>query len=339
MAKNSTKTSVKAKTKEQAPKAKQPSAKTQQTTAVTRDEPRQVKQSKYKSFSLQKRIKRKGPQLPTGFEIFTKAIRVLLGSWKLFVGLALVYGVVNIVFVQGLGAANNVESTKQTFDSVFTGSFGSVLSGLASYASLMATSGQSSSTSTGSYQGIWILVVSLAAIWALREAYAGRHVRVRDAFYRGMYPLVPFVLVLGVLALEFIPFVAGGTIFSTVIANGIAATGVEVFIWATIFFLLSVATIYMVSSTMFALYIACQPDVAPLQALRSTKQLVMNRRWAIIRKVLFLPLILVIVNGIILLPFILVYAPAALWVFYVISMFNIMIIHSYYYTLYRSLLV
>jgi len=90
---------------------------------------------------------------------------------------------------------------------------------------------------------------------------------------------------------------------------------------------------------MFALYIACQPDVAPLQALRSTKQLVMNRRWAIIRKVLFLPLILVIVNGIILLPFILVYAPAALWVFYVISMFNIMIIHSYYYTLYRSLLV
>jgi hypothetical protein len=339
MAKNSTKTSAKAKAKTAVPKTKNQSAKPQHTAQKDQDEPRQVKQSAYRSFSLQKRIKRKGPQLPTGMQLFGKSLSVLRGSWKLFLGLSLVYGILNVIFIQGLGAANNVESTKETFDALFTGSFGHIFSGLASYASLVATSGQSSSTSTGSYQGMWILLVSLATIWALRETFAERSVRVRDAFYKGMYPLVPVVLVLSVIALEFIPFVAGGTLFSTVIANGIAATSVELCIWAVLFFCLSVLSIYMVSSTMFAIYIACQPEVTPMQALHSTKQLVANRRFAIIRKVLFLPFILAIVNAIILLPFILIYAPAALWVFYIISMFNVIVIHSYYYTLYRSLLV
>lgn len=338
MAKNSTKTSEKAKTKKSAATASKQSAKSQPHSTKS-DEPRQVKQSTYKSFSLQKRIKHKGPQLPTGLQLFGKSLSLIRASWKLFLGLALVYGIINVVFIQGLGAANNVESTKQTFDSVFTGSFGTIFSGLASYASLMATSGQSTSASTGSYQGIWILLTSLAIIWALRETYAGRVVRVRDAFYRGMYPLIPFSLVLIVIALEFIPFVAGGTLFSTVIANGIAASSVEMFIWCVLFFLLVMVSIYMVSSTMFALYIACQPDILPMQALRSTKQLVLNRRWAIIRKVLFLPLILLLLNGIILLPFLLIYAPMALWVFYIISMFNVIVVHAYYYTLYRSLLV
>jgi len=338
MAKNSTKTSAKAKTKTAASTAKNPSVKPQNV-LKKQDEPRQVKQSTYKSFSMQKRIKHKGSGLPTGLQLFGKSLRIIKSAPKLFVGLALVYGVINVVFVQGLGAANNVESTKQTFDSVFTGNFGHIFSGLASYASLMATSGQSSSTSTGSYQGIWLLLISLATIWALREAYAGRKIRVRDAFYKGMYPLIPFSLVSVVMALEFIPLVGGATLFSTVIANGIAATSVELFIWMALFFLLALLTLYMVSSTMFALYIACQPDVTPMQALRSTKQLVTNRRWTIIRKVLFLPFILLVINGIILLPFILIYAPAALWIFYVVSMFNILVIHAYYYALYRSLLI
>lgn len=277
--------------------------------------------------------------MPTALQLFGTTMRMLKSNWKLFGGIALVFGVINVVFVQSLGTTSDFANTKSTFDTLFTGNFANLFSNLASFASLMSTSGQSSDPSTGSYQAMWVLIVSLATIWALREAYAGRTIKIRDAFYNGMYPLVPFVLVMMVIALEFIPLVVGATLFTTVIGNGIAVTGVEIFIWAFLFFLLALLSIFMVSSTMFALYISCQPGVKPMQALRSTKQLVTNRRWAIIRKILFLPFIVLLLNALIIMPVIAIFAPAALWVFYVVSMFNMMIIHAYYYTLYRSLLV
>jgi hypothetical protein len=86
------------------------------------------------------------------------------------------------------------------------------------------------------------------------------------------------------------------------------------------------------------LYIACLPDVAPVQALRSARQLVAARRWTALRKILFLPFVLVLANVAIMLPIILLIPAAATWIFAVVMMFNLAVAHSYYYALYRSLL-
>lgn len=315
---------------------KKPAQKSSTTSAPK--EPRQVKDARYNSFKLQKKITQVGPALPSTFRLFRQSLGVLKRNWKLFGGIALWFGVINVVFVQGFGSGNDVTSAKSAYDAVFTGSFGHFISGIASYATLIGTSGQSSSTSTGSYEFIWLLVISLAFIWALREIYSGNKIRMRDAFYRGMYPLVTVVLVLLFIALQMIPFVAGGSIFSAVVANGIATTWVETGIWGFLFLLLAIWSIYMVSSSIFALYIVCLPDMTPRVALRSSKQLAANRRWTIIRKLLFLPIVLSALNFIVLLPFLMLFPPAAIWVFYVLAMVNIAVVHSYYYALYRSLL-
>jgi len=62
------------------------------------------------------------------------------------------------------------------------------------------------------------------------------------------------------------------------------------------------------------------------------------RRWTALRKILFLPFVLALVNVAVMLPIILVIPAAATWIFAVVMMFNLAIAHSYYYALYRSLL-
>lgn len=266
-------------------------------------------------------------------------MRTLTSRPKLFLGILFWYGLVNIVFIQGLNTGGDISSTKAALDSVYQGGLGHLMSGLASFSYLLSTATSSSSgSSTGLFQFIWVVVVSLAVIWTLRQVHARQAVRIRDGFYHGVYPLIPVMLILMVIGLECIPFIIGGSVFSAVINNGIATSGVQLFIWGLGFLALTLVSIYLICSSFFALYIACLPDVAPMQALRSARQLVAARRWTVLRKILFLPLVLGVLNVIVMLPIIMVVPVAATWVFAVVSMFNLAIAHSYYYSLYRSLL-
>lgn len=322
--------------------ARTASKKTAPATAIKSESaPRTLKTPKYKSFTLQKKFTpaQLGPKLPSSFAVFAEGLRTLKAHTKLFLGILFWYGFINIVFIQGLSTGGDVSSVKSALDNVYSGGLGHVLSGLGSFAYLLSTSTSSSSgASTGLVQFIWVVMVSLVLIWALRQVYAKQKVRVRDGFYNGTYPFIPVMLVLFVIGAELIPFIVGGSIFSAVVNNGIATSTLQIVIWALMLLALTAVSIYLVCSSFFALYIACLPDVTPMQALRSARELVAARRWTILRKILFLPLVLVLANIAIMLPIILLIPVVATWIFAVIMMFNLAIAHSYYYALYRSLL-
>jgi len=315
-------------------------AKTQNAAGAEADtaESRQSAKSEYRSFRLQKRIR--GDRLPSAFVLMKSALVVLARNWKLFLTVVLIYGALNFVLVQGLQfVTGGVSDTKAEMDQLFSEGWGQLLSGLTVYVFLLQSSGGSSSSPTaGVYQSILILIVSLAVIWLLRQVHAGHPVRARDGFYQGMSPLVQFVLVLMTVAIQLIPMAIGSLLYSTVVSTGIAATGVEQILWALLAFLLAILSLYMVTSSLFALYIVTLPDMTPLRALRSARQLVAHRRWAVMRKTLFLPLAGLVMVGVIVLPFILFVTPLAAWVFLLLGMLFIPVTHSYLYTLYRSML-
>ena len=75
-----------------------------------------------------------------------------------------------------------------------------------------------------------------------------------------------------------------------------------------------------------------------MHALRSARQLVANRRWTIMRKLLFLPVVLFVLAAVIVLPVILFATPVVPLVFYTLSMLLLPMLHGYMYTLYRSLI-
>ncbi len=298
---------------------------------------RQVKPQGYKSFRLSKRIKHTGPVLPGAFKLFKLSIKQLFAHKKLFFGIVGVYLVLTIVLVKGLGLNSNVPELKSSLEDLSTNS-SELISGVAIFSFLVGTASNPSSDAAGVYQAILLIVVSLAFIWALRQVHAKSEVSVRDAFYKGLYPLVPFVLILGVISLQMLPLIIGSGLHSLVSANGLAVGFIEQAFWAAALGLFALLSLYMITSSLFALYIVTLPDVRPMQALRSARGLVRYRRWAVMRRVLLLPVMLLLAGAIIIIPLIIFMAPVAEWVFFVLSMLTLAIVHSYLYNLYRELL-
>ena len=299
---------------------------------------RRLKQSSYKSFRLHKRISHQNAKLPNAFRLFKQSLVPLKTHPKLFFGITIIYGLLTIILVRGIGGGLNLTEIKDTFKEGFEGEFSSLATGVTLFSYLVGSAGSSSSETGGVYQTLLIIIVSLAIIWSLRQLMAHNVVRVRDSFYKGMYPLVPFISVLLVITLQMIPLLVGSWLYSTVVNNAIAVTTPEKLIWLLLFLLMAVLSLYMICSSIFALYIVTLPDMTPMKALRSARQLVLHRRFLVLRKVLFLPLALLLLAAIIIIPLIIFVTPLAEWVFFALSMFVLAIIHSYVYALYRELL-
>jgi hypothetical protein len=299
--------------------------------------PRRLKPPTYKAFRLQKRI-RHTVKLPSVWRLTKQVAQTLWAHRRLFVGIILVYGLLNLVLVRGLASNTDIGSLKSQLSQVFTGHFGSLISGLSIFAVLVSSAGNGSSQTAGAYQLFLGLITSLAVIWALRQALSGTNVRIRDAYYRGMYPLIPFMLVLLVVILQLLPLVIGGGIYGIVLSSGIAVYTSEKLIFLLLFILLGLLSFYLITSSLFALYIVTLPDMTPIKALRTARQLVRHRRWTVLRKIICLPIILLIVAAIIMVPIIVVATALAQWIFFILTMFAVAAVHTYMYTLYRELL-
>lgn len=263
---------------------------------------------------------------------------MLWGSRWLFLGITLVYLLLSIIFVSGLNSGADVTSLKQEVAQTIGGNVGQFTAGVGVFTTLLTGSGNAQSASAGPYEVFLGLIISLATIWALRQVSAGEHVRLKDVFYKGMYPLVPFVLVLIVILLQTLPFIAGGTIYSLVISYGIAVTLLEKVLWGLLFLILALISAYMLTSSLFALYIVTLPDMTPLKALRSAKKLVHYRRAVVFRKLLFWPVIVFLVAIIIMLPIIWFVTPVAPLAFLILALISLIATHAYLYTVYRELL-
>jgi hypothetical protein len=299
--------------------------------------PRRVKPPEYKRFQLRGRVKYPD-NVASGWQITKKTARLLWQNKNLFLGIALVYGLLNLILVRGLGSSVDVNNLKETLNHVFSGQYGQLASSLSVFAVLLGSSGAGASGSANVYQFFLVIIVSLAIIWSLRQLLTGAKIRVRDGFYLGMYPLVPFILVLFVVGLQLLPMLIGADVYSIILSNGIAVTFIEKFACLVVLILLVALSLYWLSSSVFALYIVTLPEMTPLKALRSARELVRFRRWTLLRKILFLPLILLIAAAVIMVPVIILIAPVAQWVFFALATLAIVAVHGYMYTLYRELL-
>ncbi len=299
---------------------------------------RKIRPPTYSSFRLSKRIKHPGPPLPSSFKLFKTAIRRLVANKKLFFGIMLIYLLLTIMLVKGLGVSNNLPAIKSALEEALTDGDGKLITSVAIFGFLATSSGNVESETASIYQSMLLVIISLALIWALRQAHANSKVGIRDAFYNGMSPLIPFIIVMLVIGLQLIPLVIGTTIYGLVVGNGLAINLGEKVVWQLLLGMTGLLSLYMISSSIFALYVVTLPDMRPMQALRSARGLVRHRRWSAMRKVIFLPVILVLLAAIIMVPLILYVTPVAEWTFFVLTMLSLAVVHSYMYGFYRELL-
>jgi hypothetical protein len=319
--------------------SKKPTAKPAARAIVAKatDKPRRLRDAPRYKFRFRRQFSQPQP-IVSVWRITRRTASILWQHKRLFLGLAITYGLLNLILVRGFSGGTDVSQIKSDLGDVFKGNIGALASSMSIFVALVSTSGNTSSSTGGAYQLFVVLIMSLAVIYALRMTLAGEIVRIRDAFYQGMYPLIQFLLVLVVVALQCLPFLLGATIYSIVASTGIATDVGEQALWGILYLLLAGVSIYMLCSSLFALYIVTLPGMTPKKALRSARELVRYRRWPIIRKLLFLPLVLFVAAAVIMLPVILVVPVLAQWLFFLLTMIGLVAMHAYMYVLYRELL-
>jgi hypothetical protein len=276
--------------------------------------------------------------LPKARVLFVASLKPLWQHKGLFSGIVGIYGVLSLILVRGLSGSSDLTSVKVLLDSTLNGVSGKLLSSLASFGYLITTSGSADVQDSGVYQSFLFLICSLAFVWALRQVLAGRKIGVRDSFYHGMYPLVPFLLVFAIIGVQFLPAVIGGALYNLMIGNGIAVHVWEKTLCVVVFIGLALWSLKMIVGTIFALYISMLPDMTPVRAVRSSQNLVYGRRLLLWRKLIFLPVILVLLAVVFELPIILFLTPIAPWTFFIMTMLALPVAHSYLYNLYREML-
>lgn len=299
--------------------------------------PRRLKIPK-RTFKIRKQIKGIRTKVSSAPKLFVKSWRHLIGHWKLYSKITLVYLVLTVILVKGFGSGVNLPEIKTALQELFSGFTGQLTTTLTLFSVLVGSIGSASSDVAALYQTVLLIIISLAVIWAMRQSFAGVKVTSKDAFYNGMYPLVQFVLVLCVMGLQLIPLALAGGINSIVFGQGLAVGPLEVIIWLVLIFMLCVVSFYWLAASVFALYIVTLPGSTPLQSLRDARSLVKHRRWMVLRKLLFLPFVLLILAALITLPVVFYATALAEWVFLILSMFGLVLSHTYIYTLYRELL-
>lgn len=301
---------------------------------------RQIKAPTYRSFRLSKRIKQPKPRLTGAFRLLWRSLKHLVNNWKVFGGIVFVYLVLTIVLVKGFGVSSNIGELKTTFVGLFHGRTAGLSTGLTLFGVLLGNANSTASDVAGAYQSMLLIIISLVLIWALRQTHATKKAKVtiRQSFYKGLHPTIPFLLVLIVIGLQIIPVLIANFLYTVVIGGGLAVTAIEKGLWFILIGLLVLLTLYLLTSSIFALYIVTLPDVTPMMALRSARDLVRYRRWMIMRKLVFLPIALLVLAAVIVIPFIIIAPAVAEWLFFILSMLTLAVVHSYMYSLYRELL-
>lgn len=300
---------------------------------------RTLKAPQYKSFRLSRKIKSTQTKpIPGIYTLFKQSLSLLKSNKKLFFGILAIYFVLNLFFVTGFGLSADISSAKQDIEDSLGDDIGTLSKSFA-LLGILVGSGNTASTQSGAvYQFFLTIIVSLVIIWAIRQRYAGQKISVKQSFYTGTYPLIPFFLVLAVIGLQMIPLLIGNFLISAVFSNGLAITFAEKLIWIVLFGLLATLSFYMVISSIFAMYIVTLPDMMPMKALRSARGLVIHRRVSIFLRLIGLPILMLLLFVIILLPIIYILPGAAAVLFIIMNSLALFVFHGYMYNLYRSLL-
>lgn len=294
--------------------------------------------AKHRTFKLTKKQTIATKPLPTIKKLIGDTFSLILNNKKIFFGITIIFALLQFIFTKGLGSAFDIVQTKQELQDYLGDEGQSLDTSYALFNYLLGSFNGQINGAAGTYQLFFTVAVILAVIWLSRQILAGEKPQIRDGFYKGMYPVIPFVLVLVVISLQMLPALIGNFVFSTVLENGLAVTFLEKFIWFLLFAILLLFSLYMLLSSVFALNIVTLPDVRPLKSLRSARELVLHRRAGIFARILVLPILGFLLSVLVFVPLIMFATVLVEPIFLLFSSFGIVLMTVYMYNFYRALL-
>lgn len=245
-----------------------------------------------------------------GYISFTNHVhKTLWKNRKVFITLAAVYAVFTAVLV-GIASQDTytliTDTLQESGEGSFEDNFGEL--GKASILFITGITGGFSQTLTEVQQIYAVLIglmVWLTTVWILRNIVAGHRVKVRDGLYNASAPLISTFLIAFVVVLQLLPVALALIGYSAALSTGILSGGVEAMLFWIAAGLLTILSLYWITSTLMALIIVTLPGMYPFQALRTAGDLVVGRRVRILLRILWMLLCILVAWALIVIPMIL----------------------------------
>lgn len=242
------------------------------------------------------------------YHIFA-TFRAIFKNWKLFLPLLVLTVVMAVVLIGLMNEASYQqfqEILDQTTAQMETGDIGYVAKAGLLLISTVTTGGLSSETSETAviFAVLIFLIIWLVTIFVLRHRLAGHALKLRDALYNAMTPLISTFVVFVVAVIQCVPIFLLIIVYSAAVQTDFLATpfyALVFFIFAALMILLSG---YLLSSSLMALVAVSAPGLYPMKALRTASELMMGRRVKFIIRIVALLLALAVVWVMVMLPLI-----------------------------------
>lgn len=293
------------------------------------------KKRKYHSFKLEKKLRPQPRNVPTSWRLSKDSLKFFLKYFWIFFGIMAIHFGLYMLFVYS-PPSFNLTQAQDTIKTFFGGSTTSAQATSALLGTIIGA--QTQRQGAAMYNFLIILSMSLADIWIIRRLLNKKAVVIREAFYNGMAPVVPVLMILLVMTIQLLPFTIAAYIYTVGRTNGVFISGVEDLTFFLIALAAGLLSFYLMTPSILSIYGATLPNMYPLHTIKLTKKIVQYRRLMVFRRILALPLIVALLYFGLLLLLIRFYPAGGIWFVQIFPIVALPLIHIYLFKLYKSLI-
>ncbi|MEO6109802.1 MAG: hypothetical protein ABIP50_02230 [Candidatus Saccharimonadales bacterium] len=254
----------------------------------------------HRSFVLtRRRDYKRSLELP-GYFSFAREVHQMLWKYrKTFILLVIFYSAALVVTVgiTSQDAYTSLTATlQQTSSEVFKGDI-SKIGDAGALVTVIATTGLSADSLTEGQQ-VYVIILTmlvwLTAIWLLRNLLAGNKVKLRDGLYSAGSPIVATFMLVCVILVQLLPLALAILAYSAASTTGLLNSGVEAMLFWICAGLLTLISLYLISSSFIALIIVTIPGTYPFVALRLAGDMIIGRRLRLLFRLLYLGVVIIV---------------------------------------------
>ena len=241
---------------------------------------RSFKRSYYEDYQRKTELPSLTSQASAAFKMFFKFWKIFLPLLLIFVGL--------YIFLIGAMSENTLADVKA----------GLTLLGIISTGGLTTMNDAQVVIAVLLFTIIWLVTIYLA-----RHLLAGhQEIKMRDGFYSALSPLVSTLVVGLIIFLEAVPIMLTIIVFQVALTTEFLSTPFYALLFFMFAALMITLSLYLLSSSFFAIIVVSAPGLYPLTAVRMAKNLIMGRRLRFLIRVFYLVSIVALLYLLLLMP-------------------------------------
>lgn len=255
-----------------------------------------------------RRDKVKKPKLEGYIAFPWYVARVLWNRKWIYIRAIFTFLVLSVVFI-GAIQADNIASVGETINSVTAGGeFAGPI--FKAFTTVGMSMGGALNSNLSEVQYVYLSALAifgvLTIVWLLRHQLAGNKLKLRDAMYSSASPIVAQYVLLVIAIAQMLPAAIAVLVYVSATASNLLQGGIETAMFSIALALIIVLTLYFMTTTLFAMFIATIPGTYPMKAYRTARQIVAGQRLRLLLRLTWMIVVVLAFSFVTLVPIVIV---------------------------------